>query len=147
MILLIAVGVILFLAISALLARAFSVSSAEEAAITSLVRAEARGDQSSVIALITRCRSDASCRARAATVTSTLRHRGSVTIIQINPSSNFSLGSTLGTARVAWTVGNSLPRVQCLRVRHAGNILSGFRVALLEVSQRIRSNADCPKRF
>lgn len=143
---LIVAGVILFLAISGLLARGFSVSSAEEGAITALVRAEARGDENAVIGLITGCRADASCRARAVADTAALRHPGSVSIAEINPSSSFSLGPTLGTARVAWLAGGSLPRVQCLRVRHAGDILSGFRVQLLEV-RRIRSNADCPKRF
>ncbi len=146
-ILLIVVGIVLFLAISGLLARGFSVASAEEAAITALVRAEAHGDQHGVISLIANCAPNASCRARADADSAELRHTGVVSIAEINPSSSFSIGSTLGTARVAWLVGGSLPRVQCLRVRHAGDILSGFRVQLLEVSPRIRSNADCPKRF
>ncbi len=144
---LIVVGVVLFLAISGLLARGFSVAGAEQAAITALVRAEAHGDQNAVISLIANCATDAACRARAAVNSAQLRHPGAVSIAEINPSSSFSLGSTLGTARVAWLVGGSLPRVQCLRVRHAGDILSGFRVQLLELSRRIRSNADCPKRF
>ena len=42
--LLIAVGVVVFVAISALLARVFSLDGAERAAITSLIQAEARGD-------------------------------------------------------------------------------------------------------
>jgi hypothetical protein len=32
-------------------------------------------------------------------------------------------------------------------VQRAGNILSGYRVKLLKVSVRIRSNADCPSRY
>ena len=146
-ILLIALGVFAFLAISALLARAFSVGGAEDAAITALVTAEAHGDTNAVISLITRCRADATCRTRAASVAGSLRRPGSVSIIQIQESAGFSLGGTLGTARVAWLVGSSLPRVQCLRVRHDGNVISGFRLELLKVSVRIRSNADCPARF
>lgn len=53
----------------------------------------------------------------------------------------------MGTARVAWVAGNSLPRVQCLAVRHAGSVFSGFTVELLVVSRRIASGADCPKHF
>ncbi|MBV9716836.1 MAG: hypothetical protein JOZ64_15780, partial [Solirubrobacterales bacterium] len=67
--------------------------------------------------------------------------------IQIQPSAGFSLGSTLGTARVAWQAGGSLPIVQCIRVRRAGNAVSGFNVQLLAVTPRIRSDADCPATF
>jgi hypothetical protein len=141
------VGLLLFLVISALLARAFSVSGAEDAAITDLVRAEARGDTGAVISLISGCRASVSCRERAAADTGALRRPGAVSIAEINASSNFSLGSTMGTARVAWLAGSSLPRVQCLRVRHAGNVLQGFTIQLLKVSVRIRTNADCPSRF
>ena len=50
---LIVLGILLFLVISALLTRALSVGDAEDAAITSLVKAEARGDSAGVISLIT----------------------------------------------------------------------------------------------
>jgi hypothetical protein len=141
------VGVLLFLVISALLARAFSVGGAEDAAITDLVKAEARGDTAAVISLISGCRASVSCRERAAADTAALRRPGAVSIAEVNASSNFSLGSTMGTARVAWIAGTSLPRVQCLRVRHAGNVIQGFTIQLLKLSVRIRSNADCPSRF
>lgn len=140
-------GVVLFLVVSALLARALSVSGAEDSAITQLVRAEARGDQSAVAGYITGCRSDPACQARAKANAAALKRAGGVQIIQIQPSAGFTLTSTLGTARVAWLVGGSLPRVQCVRVRRAGNVLSGFRVELLEVSLRIHSNAACPSRY
>jgi hypothetical protein len=141
------VGLLLFLVVSALLARAFSVGGAENAAITDLVRAEARGDTAAVISLISGCRASVSCRAGAAADTAALRRTGAVSIAELNASSNFSLGSTLGTARVAWLAGSSLPRVQCVRVRHAGNVLQGFTIELLKVSARIKSDADCPSRF
>lgn len=146
-IVLIVVAVALFLFISGLLARAFSVGGAENNAITSLVRAEARGDGTAVVGLIEGCSTSATCRARAVSLATRLRHPGSVSIAQLNPSASFSLGSTLGTARVAWFAGGSTPRVQCIRVRHAGNVLSGFHVELLTVSRRIAGGADCPTRF
>ncbi len=146
-VLLIAVGVVLFLAISGLLARAFSVSGAENAALTTLVKAEARGDASAVIAAIAGCGTSPACRARADAVTAKLRHPGNVSVIEINPSAEFSLGSTLGTARIAWLAGGSLPRVQCVRVRHAGDVLSGFHVELLKLSRRIAGGSDCPIHF
>ncbi|MGB9186168.1 MAG: hypothetical protein WCB67_19125 [Solirubrobacteraceae bacterium] len=144
---LIAGGVVLFLVVSALLARALSVGGAENSAITDLVRAEAGGDRAGVVAAITGCRSDPSCQARAASVSSALRRAGSVQIIEINGTPSFAFGPTLATARVAWLAGGSLPRVQCLRVRSTGNLLTGFSIQLLKVSVRIRSNADCPSHF
>ncbi len=142
-----ALALILFFVVSALLARAFSVSGAESGAITSLVRAEGRGDTAAVIALIRGCATSPACRARAAENTAQLQHAGAISIAELNPSSNFSLGSTLGVARVAWFAGSSLPRVQCVLVRHAGNIFQGFTVELLKVSVKIPSGDDCPAAF
>jgi hypothetical protein len=143
----IAIGLVLFLAVATLLTRALNVGDAEDAAVTNLVRAEARGDTSGVISLITGCQTSAACRARAAANIAALRHPGAISIAEINPSSTFSVTSTLGTARVAWVAGNSLPRVQCLRVRHAGSVVQGFTIELLVVSRRIASDADCPTHF
>jgi hypothetical protein len=146
-IVLIIAAVVVFLIISGLLARAFSVGGAESDAITSLVKAEARGDGRAVVALIEGCSASPTCRAAANALATRLRHPGTLSIPQVNPSTSFSLGSTLGTARVAWFAGNSTARVQCVRVRHAGNVLSGFHVQLLIVSRRIASGADCPIHF
>jgi hypothetical protein len=141
------VVLVVFLAVSAVLARVWSADGAETSAITGLVKAEARGEEASAVAQILGCRTDPACRARVAQNIAALRRPGSVSIIQINPSTGFSLTSTLGTARVAWTVGSSLPIVQCLRVRHAGDAFHGIHVELLEISARIKTDADCPSRF
>ena len=140
-------AIAVFLVLSALLARALSVGGAEDAALTDLMRAEARGNQAAVVAAISGCSASSACRARMATITTALRHPGALQIAEINPSSGFALGSTVGTARVAWVAGGSLPRVQCVRVQHTGDVLSGFGIRLLRASARIRSNADCPSRF
>jgi hypothetical protein len=144
---LIALGIVLFLGVSALLARAFSAEGAERAAITSLVRAEARGDQAGVVSSLRGCGASAVCRARVTGEVAPLRRGGPVAIIQIQPSAGFSLGSTLGTARVAWSAGHSLPIVQCVRVKRAGNAISGLHVELLAITPRLETDADCPARF
>jgi hypothetical protein len=144
---LIAAAVVLFLFISALLARAFSVDGAERSAITAVVQAEGRGDTAAVVARIADCGAQSACLIRVRTDVAALHRPGSVSILTINTSSSFSLTGSTGTARVAWTVGSSLPIVQCLRVRRTGNVLSGLRVELLELSVRIPSNQDCPARF
>jgi hypothetical protein len=143
----IAGAIIVFLAISALLARVFSANSAEQSAITTLVKDESRGDGSAVIDDVAGCRTNPACRTRASDNATALKHAGAVSIIQIQPSTSFSIAGTLGTARVAWTVGGSLPIVQCVRVRRTGNAISGLRVKLLEVSRKIKSDAACPARY
>ena len=140
-------AILLFLVISAMLARVFSANSAEQSAITSLVQSEARGDLNAVLDGIVGCRSDPSCRRRAAVNAAALKRPGAVSIIQLHPSTSFSVGGTEGIARVAWTAGSSLPIVQCVKVRRAGNPISGLRVELLVVSVRIHTNADCPAHF
>lgn len=144
---LIALGVLLFVAISGLLARAFSVDGAERAAITRLVQDEAGGKSSAMTALIRGCARSPSCRSRVAADAAALRRTGQVSILELNPSAGFSLTSTVGTARVAWRAGSALPVVQCVRVRRAGNVISGLTVQLLELSARIKSGSNCPARF
>jgi hypothetical protein len=143
----IAAAVALFLVISGLLARVFSANSAEQSSITGLVKAEARGDTSAIVAGISGCRSRPACRQRADENAVALRRPGVVSIIQLQPSTSFSIAGTTGTARVAWNVGGSLPIVQCVRVRRTGNAISGLHVELLEVSRRIKSDTACPARF
>jgi hypothetical protein len=144
---LIALGVIVFLVISALLARVLSVDGAERNAITALIQAEARGDAAAMVNRIQDCGRSPACRARATEDALNLDRQGKVVILELNPSAGFSLSSTVGTARVAWRAGNSLPVVQCVRVHRAGDVLSGLRVELLEISRRIKSDTACPARY
>jgi hypothetical protein len=139
----IALGILVFLAVSGLLARVFSADSAERSAITTLVQAEARGDQRAIVKQIKGCSKNSACRARAASDAHALKHRGSVAILQLEPSTGFSITSTVGQARVAWKAGRSLPIVQCVRVRRAGNVVSGLRIELLAVSARLKGSASC----
>jgi hypothetical protein len=143
----IAAAVVVFLVISALLARVFSANAAEQSAITALVKAEARGDTNAILNHIQACRATPACLIRARENSVALRHPGAVALIQLQPSTSFSLAGTSGTARVAWNVGGSLPIVQCVRVRRTGNAISGLHVELLEVSRRIKSDTACPARF
>ncbi len=146
---LIVLGLVVFGLVSALLARIWSGDSAEQSAVTALIRAEARGDASAMITLIKGCSASAACRARAAQDASELKIPGHVSILQYTSSTGFSLGSTLGTARVAWeVVDETKPRVQCVRVRRAGNALSGITVELLTISLKLKhADADCPARY
>ena len=141
---LVAAGVVVFVLISALLARAFSADSAERSAVTSLVQAEVRGDVSGAVRSLQHCTLEPGCRARMSANIAALKRPGAVSILQLATSTSFSLGTTLGNARVAFRIGNSLPIVQCVRVRRAGNVLSGLRVELLSVTPPMTGNANCP---
>lgn len=141
------VVLVVFLAVSAVLARVFSLDAAERSAISVLVNYEAAGNAPGALSQITGCARSTSCRARVTADVAALAHPGGVSIIQIQPSAGFSLGGTLGTARVAWRVGFSLPIVQCVRVRRAGNAFSGFRVELLALTPKIATDGACPVRI
>jgi hypothetical protein len=143
----IAIGVVLFLAISALLTHVFSVDSSERSVITSLIQAQARGNENAMLARMHGCEQDISCRERVAEDAARLQHPGSVSILTLQTSAGFSLTSTVGAARVAWSAGGSLPIVQCVRVRRAGNVISGFKVQLLAITPRLRGDATCPARI
>jgi hypothetical protein len=143
---LVVVGIVAFLVISALLARALSAGGAERAAIISLLQAEARGDFAAARGHVEHCGASPPCRARITSNTAVLTRPGSVTVLQLESSTGFSLGSTLGTARVAFRIGGSKPIVQCVRVRRAGNVLRGLRIELLSVSAPLKGNASCPGR-
>lgn len=143
----IVLALLLFLLISAVLARVLSIDGTEQTAITLLIRDEAAGNQPAMIGRIKGCGSSAACRARVAADATALRRSGAVSILQLQPSAGFSLTSTVGTARVAWIAGSSLPVVQCVRVRRAGDALTGFQVELLKLSRRIASDSNCPARY
>ncbi len=145
---LIVAGVVLFLAVSALLARVWSGDGAEQSAVTALIKAEARGDASAMVATMHDCAPNSSCRARAAADAATLKRPGNVSVLQYQSSTGFSLTSTLGAARIAWeVVDETKPIVQCVRVKRAGNALSGIHIELVWISLRLKSTAGCPKSF
>jgi hypothetical protein len=146
--LLIVVGVLVFLAVSSLLARSFNIDGTERSDITSLIRDEAAGDAAKMDAAIDGCRANADCRARNAQLAAELRRPGQVEILQLPSSHSFSLVGSRGFTRVAWATNqNRVPVVQCLRVHRLGNVLTGLSVHLTRLSARIRSDADCPSRF
>jgi hypothetical protein len=147
LIMLIGLGVVVFVVISALLARIFLVDGRERSALTSLVEAEARGDRQAMIDQLYHCPQTPGCIARASADAATLQRKGAVSIVDLTTSAGVSLTGTLGTARVAWKTPSSLPIVQCFRVRRAGNVLKGITIELLEISARIESDSSCPPHY
>jgi hypothetical protein len=142
--LLIAIGVLLFLVISGVLARFFSAENVELDHEITLVRAEAGGDPQAMLdQLDTSCRANVSCTATIHADATTLRRAGNVEILSTQSTTNHSLTSSIGETRVAWKVSGRYPVVQCVQVKRSGNFLTGISISLLAIGPRIPSTADC----
>jgi hypothetical protein len=136
--------VLLFLAISGILARFFSAENVERDNELALVAAEARGSAAGMFAqLAPSCRASAPCAATVLAAAAALRRPGSVLLLSTQSSTNHSLTASVGTTRVAWKVPGRYPVVQCVRVRRSGNFLTGISVSLLSIGPRIASDGDC----
>ena len=138
-------GVLLFLAISAGLARFLTTDNLEREDDVALIEAEAKGDASAMIAKLSGCRENPSC---VATVKQNagdprLRRPGSVKILSLSAATANSPTSETGKTRLAWTILGKLPVVQCVTVKRTGNALTGTKVALLALSRPINNEADC----
>lgn len=141
---LIAVGVLLFLAISGVLARFFSAENVELDHEVTLMQTEARGDVQGMFAqLAAACRTSASCAATVRADAASLHRPGTVEVLSTQSTTNHSLTGSVGETRVAWKVPGRYPVVQCVRVRRSGNFLTGLSISLLRVGPRIGSTADC----
>ncbi len=134
---------VLFLAISGVLARFFSAENVELDHEVSLMQAEARGNAQGMLAQLVGCSASASCVAIVRTDAANLRRPGSVEVLSTQSTTNHSLTGSIGETRVAWKVPGRYPVVQCVRVRRSGNFLTGLSVSLLRVGPRIGSTADC----
>jgi hypothetical protein len=142
---LIAVGLLVFLAISFLLARFFQTENTERDADLALVQAETKGDMRAMLDDLTGCGANSTCAAavRANAANPRLRRSGEVKILQLESNTAYALSDEKGETRLAWTVLGTLPVVQCVEVRRTGNFFSGLKVELLGISTPINNEADC----
>jgi hypothetical protein len=133
--LLIAAGfaVFVFLGISFLLARGLTGSSTERGMVLDVLEAQAAGDADAVLEQLPACRAEPACAQVTRSVVKRLERPGAVQILNYQPSARLSLTRQTGTGRVAWRAGESLPVVQCVRVRREGP-LTGGGVKLLSLS-------------
>jgi hypothetical protein len=141
---LIGLGVVGFLAISAGLARVLGAAAAERDAAIEIVKAESHGDRQQVIARIEGCRADPRCRNRVAVNVARLRSAGKVRVLRLDGPPRLAVSSRVGTARIVWRAGDALPVVQCVKLRRRGDVLEGFRVQVLALSDPIPRERGCP---
>jgi hypothetical protein len=140
--LLIAVGVVAFLAISFVLARYLLTENRERDAVLALLEDQARGDARAMLARLDDC--DARCRAAVQSNARRLKRPGDVKILAYNSSTSYALGGASGPTRVAWTIINrQLPVVQCVEVVRGGNVLTGATISLRRLSVPIDRQGTC----
>jgi hypothetical protein len=140
--LVIAFLVFVFLGVSFLLARGLTGAGNERSKVLDLLRAQARGDASAVLADLPACRAEPACVQVTRERVAKLRRAGQVQILNYRPSVQVALTRQTGTGRVAWRAGTSLPIVQCVRVRRDGP-LTGGGVELLAISAPIGRESSC----
>lgn len=138
-----AIGIVLFLGLSVLLARYLAVENTERDDVLGVLKAEAAGDASATIKRISGCKAHPGCVAQATQNAASLRRSGSVKILSLTSHSAYSLTGDTAPTRVAWTVIGRLPVVQCVTVKRTGNFLTGLSVTLLSVSKPISNEGDC----
>ena len=136
---------LVFLAISGLLARFLQTENVERDADLALIQAEARGDVQGMISRISGCRASAACVAsvKANAANPRTRRPGAVKILLLTSPTAYSLFGGRGRTRFAWTVLGSLPVVQCIDVERSGNFLSGITVKLTGLSAPIENEGNC----
>jgi hypothetical protein len=135
-------AVFVFLGLSFLLARGLTGASTERGKVLDVLEAQAAGDAGAVLAQLPACRAEPACAQVTRTRVEKLERPGTVQILNYDPSVRLSLTRRTGTGRVAWRAGESLPVVQCVRVRREGP-LTGGGVQLLALSDPIGLEASC----
>lgn len=142
---LVAVGVIVFLAISLELARFLTGPGVERDAVYALLVAQARGDVPAMLDKLDGCATDARCRREVEANARRLRQPGRPKILSLESKTAYEVGSRTAPARVAWAIvsRNGLPVVQCVEIAHSWSLLSGASVSLRRLSAPIGNEAGC----
>jgi hypothetical protein len=142
-VLLIAIGVVVFLAISVVLARWLSIENTERDKVLNLLDAQAKGDVASMLRQIDGCGQDPACVRTIRANASRLKDPGKVDIVAYESATSHALGAKTGPTRVVWKTPSRLTTVQCVEIRRTGNVLSGPSVTVTGLSQPIDREAAC----
>ena len=139
-----ALTIVSFVAISIGLARVLSANTTERSRIVALLEAQARGEADAMVARIHGCSASARCRSLAAANATRLRSSGKLEIARLDPSTSFSLGGSTDVARVVWKTPARITVVQCIQVHRGGSVLHGLTVELHSLSRPIARTSSCP---
>jgi len=139
--LLIAAGVIAFLAVSVVVARWLHTDTVERGAVTELLRAQARGDANAMLRRL-EC-PDARCEALVRVNAQRLKAPGELKIALYQSGTSHALKTRTKPTRVVWFTPGKLTTVQCVLVRRTGSMLAGRTVNLLRLSAPIGRESSC----
>jgi hypothetical protein len=141
---LVAAGVLVFAAVSLLLARYLNTEGQERGAVFALLKAQARGDAGGMLGRLDGCARDPRCVATARSDAQRLKRPGEVKILAYDSKTAYALGSARGPTRVAWTVvDRGLPVVQCVDVERTGTVLAGRAIKLRRLGPPIDRQGSC----
>lgn len=143
--LLIAAGLVVFLAISLVLAQVLAGATPEREPILKLLRAQAAGDAPGMLRELPECAGQAGCPARVEALARRLQRRGSPKILSLDSDTAYAFSSRTGPTRVAWTTLESggAATVQCVEVRRDFGLTSGASATLLRLSGPIDPESSC----
>lgn len=141
--LVIAAGVIVFLAIAIVLARWLSAENTERDRVVDLLDAQAKGDADAMLEQIEGCTARPACVGAVQANARNLRDGGKVDIVAYDSHTSHALGAATGPTRVVWKTPSRLPTVQCVEIRRTGNMLSGPSVTVTGLSEPIDREAAC----
>jgi hypothetical protein len=137
----IALAVVAFLAVSALVARWLTTDNAERAQVTRLLDAQLRGDPGGMLRELDGC--TAACAAQVRANARRLRRPGPLQIVAYDSATAHALRSRSGPTRVVWKTPRTLTVVQCVAVRRTGSAVGGLTVHLLALSPPRSRTAAC----
>jgi hypothetical protein len=137
----IALAVVAFLAVSALVARWLTTDNAERDQVTRLLSAQLRGDAGAMLDELDGC--DAACAAQVRANARRLHRPGPLQIVAYDSGTAHSLRGRRGPTRVVWKTPRTLTVVQCVDVRRTGDALGGLTVHLLALSASRPRTAGC----
>ena len=137
----IAIAVLIFAAVSAGVARWLTADNAERDKVTELLQAQARGDAAAMLRELDRC--GGGCAARVRANAQRLRRAGKLQIARYDSSTSHALGADTGQTRVVWKTPATLTVVQCVTVKRTGNPIRGIDIQLLGISGPIPRESAC----
>lgn len=138
-----ALALVVFLVLSAMLARFLSVENVERDDVLAALEAETAGREHVLFSQLSGCRAIPDCVSDVKWNTTHLRRGGSIKIVSLTSATAYTLTGATGHTRVAWVVIGGLPVVQCATVKRTGNFLTGISVSLLVLSKPIANEGNC----
>lgn len=140
----IAVAVLAFVAIAAVLARWLSAEGDERAMVTDLLEAQARGDRAAMLALLgDECAARPPCIGAVEDNARDLRTDGEIEIVAYDSATSHAIGPADGPTRVVWRAPGRLTTVQCVEVQRDGNLVAGQTVRLHAIGHPIEREGAC----